>query len=65
MPGIMMLSESAGGVTDALTTSFTSIGADLTSMIGKVLPIALPIIGSVMVVTFGIKIFRKVTGAKG
>lgn len=64
MPGIMMLAES-GGVTDALTTSFTSIGADLTSMIGKVLPIALPIIGSVMVVTFGIKIFRKVTGAKG
>lgn len=64
MPGIMMLAES-GGVADALTTSFTTIGADLTSMIGKVLPIALPIIGSVMVVTFGIKIFRKVTGAKG
>jgi uncharacterized protein (DUF697 family) len=49
------------GIVTALTTSFTEIGTELTGIVGKVLPIALPIIGGVLVVTVGIKIYKKVT----
>lgn len=49
-------------VESALTTSFTSVGTSMTSVISKILPIALPIIGAVMVVSLGIKIFKRVTG---
>lgn len=49
-------------VTNALTTSFTEVGTALTGVVSSVLPIALPIIGSVLVVNLGIKIFKKITG---
>ena len=43
----VLASESAGtglsSVETALTTSFTSIGSSMTSVVGKILPIALPI----------------------
>lgn len=44
-----------------LTTSMTEIGTSLTSIVAKTLPIALPIIGAVMVVCIGLKIFKKIT----
>lgn len=49
------------GVTGALTSSFTEIGSSLTGIIGDVLPIVLPIIGAVLVVTLGVGIFKKLT----
>ena len=48
-------------VETALTTSFTSIGSSMTSLVGKILPIALPIMGALLLVGFGIKAFKKVT----
>ena len=48
-------------VETALTTSFTSIGSSMTSLIGKILPVALPIMGALVLVGFGIKAFKKVT----
>ena len=57
-------SETAGtglsSVESALTTSFTSIGSSMTSVVGKILPIALPIMGALLLVGFGIKAFKKV-----
>ena len=50
------------GVTTALTTSFTSVATALTGVIGDDLPIALPVVGAMIVVTVGIKVFRKITG---
>lgn len=47
---------------EAMTTALTGIATDFTSMIGAILPIALGVVGSVMVVTFGIKFFHKITG---
>ena len=47
-------------VETALTTSFTSIGSSMTSLVGKILPIALPIMGALLLVGFGIKAFKKV-----
>lgn len=49
------------GVVTALTTSFTSVASSITGIIGDVLPIALPIVGAMIVVTTGIKIFKKIT----
>lgn len=49
-------------VSTALVTSFTEIGSSLTGIIGSVLPIALPVIGAMVVVNVGINIFKKVTG---
>lgn len=57
-------SESAGtglsSVESALITSFTSIGSSMTSVVGKILPIVLPIMGVLLLVGFGIKAFKKV-----
>ena len=47
-------------VETALTTSFTSVGSSMTSLVGKILPIALPIMGALLLVGFGIKSFKKV-----
>lgn len=51
-----------GTATEALVSSFTEIAAELAGLVGSILPIALPIIGVVLVVTFGLKIFKKTTG---
>lgn len=48
------------GVKTALTTSFTSVASGLTGIIGDVLPIALPVVGAMIVVRIGIKIFKNV-----
>lgn len=62
----MALLDGAGTVastaTDALVSGLTQVGTDMSGMITKVLPIGLTIVGAVMVITFGIKIFKKVTG---
>lgn len=50
-----------GEITSALTTSFTEIGSELTGIVGDVLPIVLPLVGGVIVVSVGVKIFKKVT----
>lgn len=47
-------------VETALTTSFTSIGSSMISVVGKILPVALPIMGALLLVGFGIKAFKKV-----
>lgn len=63
MPYLYVLAtESANSdITSALTTSFTSVASDIKGGISAVLPIALGIVGTVMVITFGIKIFKKLT----
>lgn len=62
----MALLEGAGTVassaSDALVTGLTQVGTDMSGMITKVLPIGLGIVGAIMVITFGIKIFKRVTG---
>lgn len=62
----MALLYSAGTVassaSDALVSGLTQVGSDMSEMITKVLPIGLTIVGAIMVITFGIKIFKKVTG---
>lgn len=65
LPMVSYASESAASmdtVTSALTGGLTDVGTSMLNMVGKVVPIALPIVGAVMIVVFGIKVFRRVTG---
>ena len=47
------------GVTTALTTGITTIASSATDAIAKVLPVALPVMGGIVVVTIGIRVFKK------
>lgn len=48
-------------VTTSLMTAVTEIASSIGDVIGKIIPIALPLIGAGLVVTVGLKIFKKVT----
>lgn len=52
----------ASSASDALVKGLAQVGSDMSGMITKVLPIALGIVGAIMVITFGIKLFKKFTG---
>jgi hypothetical protein len=52
-------------ITTALTTGITTIATDAMSAIGAVIPVALPIMGAMVVVGIGIRAFRKVSSPKG
>lgn len=47
-------------ITTALTTALQSVSNNAMSVIADVLPYALTIVGAVMVVTIGIRVFKKV-----
>lgn len=52
----------ASSASDALVAGLTQVGSDMSGMIIKELPIALGIVGTIMVILFGIKLFKKITG---
>lgn len=49
-------------MTTAMTTAFQTVQTNVNSMITASLPFALGIIGTVLAVTIGIKVFKKLTG---
>ncbi len=53
--------QNMADMTTALTTSLTSISTSIMGVLGDVAPIGLSIVGAVMVLIFGIKIFKKIT----
>ncbi len=48
-------------ITTGLTSGFTDIGNAVLGAVGSIVPVALPIMGGMMVVTLGIKFFKKVS----
>lgn len=46
-------------IQSALTTAFNQISSDFATTISNVLPVALTITGMIMVISFGIRLFRK------
>lgn len=61
MEGIAVLSAESSGVTGALTTGITAVATDAMSAISSILPIALPVLGAIVVIGIGIKTFKKVS----
>ena len=51
-----------GTVTDATVTALTGIVSQMTDAVTKVAPLAIPVIGAGLVVTIGIKVFKRVSG---
>lgn len=47
-------------ITTALTTALGTVSTNFLSALGDILPAALTIVGAVMVVTLGIRVFRKI-----
>lgn len=54
----------AGGtsIVGSMGSAFSSVASDCMSAISASLPIALPVMGALVVVGLGIKVFKKVTG---
>lgn len=46
-------------VTTALTGALTTVATGATSAIGDVLPIALPVMGAIVVIGIGVKVFKR------
>ncbi len=46
-------------VVSSLTTAITGFATDAMGAIGSIVPVALPIMGAIVVVGIGIKVFRK------
>lgn len=57
-----LLEGEGAAISTALGTAFTTVASDCLSAITTILPIALPVLGALVVVGIGIKIFKKVTG---
>lgn len=57
-----MLAEAVniGSVTTSLTSGLSTVADNCMTAIGAVVPYALPIVGAVIVVTVGIRIFRRI-----
>lgn len=55
----MMFLTGAATATSAMTTALSSIADEMKGAINAIIPIAVPIIGGILVVTLGIKAFKK------
>ena len=49
----------ATGVTSALSTALNAVAGEATAAISAVLPIALPVMGAVIVIGIGVKVFKR------
>ena len=49
-------------VSTALVEGLTEAAVGMGKVIGDLMPVALGVMGAVLVVSFGIKVFKKVTG---
>lgn len=50
------------GIVTALTTAVTGFATDAMGVIAAIVPVALPIMGALIVVGIGIRTFKKFTG---
>lgn len=51
-------------IVTALTTAITSFSSSAMGAIEDVLPVSLPIFGAIAVIGIGMKVFKRVSGAK-
>lgn len=50
------------GVVESVTAGLTTTANSIMGAIGDIIPVALPVLGAVLVVTVGIKMFRRIAG---
>lgn len=47
-------------VGSALTSALSTLASDAMTVVGNVLPVVLPVMGALVVVTIGIKLFKRI-----
>lgn len=57
---MFLTGETTSSIQNALTTGFSTVASDALSAISAILPIALPVLGAVVVIMVGIRIFKRV-----
>lgn len=58
---MMSLTTTAGSVTEAMTSALSTTASDMMGAISSIVPVAVPVVGAILVVTLGIKVFKKFT----
>lgn len=48
-------------VTSALTAALSTTAGDMLEAVSAIVPVAVPVVGAILVVTLGIKVFKKFT----
>lgn len=56
------MGETSTTIVSALTTGFTTIASDMQSGLAAIVPIALPVLGGILLIRYGIRIFKSITG---
>lgn len=58
----ILTGSGATSVGDTLANSLGTVASDALDTIGSILPVALPVLGAIIVISVGIRIFRKISG---
>lgn len=58
---MMFLTTTAASVTEAMTSALSTTASDMMGAISSIVPVAVPVVGAILVVTLGIKVFKKFT----
>ena len=58
---MMFLTTTAGSVTEAMTSALSTTASDMMGAVSSIVPVAVPVVGAILVVTLGIKVFKKFT----
>lgn len=57
-----MGSADYSAITESVVTGMTAVQGEMMTVISSIVPIALVVVGAVLVVRLGIRVFRSVTG---
>lgn len=59
--GMYLTAATAGTVTEAMTSALSTTASDMMDAVSSIVPVAVPVVGAILVVTLGIKVFKKFT----
>lgn len=58
----LLTGSGATSIGDTLSNSLGTVASDALDTIAGILPVALPVLGAIIVISIGIRIFRKISG---
>lgn len=59
------VADTLSTITTSMKTTFSSVGESVVTVISDAVPVALPILGAVLVVTVGFGVYKKITAKAG
>ena len=55
----MYLTATTASVTESLPSALSTTASDMMGAVSSIVPVAVPVVGAILVVTLGIKVFKK------